>query len=280
MRHRSRAGLTLLELLVAGAIMSIVIAITLAMMLATQETYNRTAFLVDLESRAMVELGEISDDLRYGVNVNIPGDGQRLTYQIPVDYEPDGDVLDNAGNTEYGYNLLGVVPVGNDPLGWSVSFEWVPLMHGPDGIEATADDIPVAGLSYSGPDGLIGTPDDIPAAPINEAVDQFDYNGDGDSIDVFIVGRIDKVVYDDVPAQVAAGAANEMIRFPGTEGVIQVGPAPGVLGDIDGNGNDPVFTLAGTTVSIRFFLLGAAPDGHVHIRDVSVNIILRNVGLP
>ena len=300
-RLRNCAGLTLLEMLVASAILAIVIAMALTMLVITQNTYVRMDYIMRLESEAQTGLRNIAQELPAAANVLIPAHNQRLTFQIPIDWDEDGttladgtyipDVLDATGAIEYGYQLMGEIAAGQDPKNWCVSYVWVPLRAGPDGIDGSADDTLPGPLTFLGPDGIPNTNDDHPAGRLDEQTDNVDYNKDGDRIDTFIIGRIDQVVYRVPPGGVVENdPANEVSRITINEGVIQ--PAFQILGDIDQPApmqpqdtdvtapGDPLFFRAGNDVIIEMFLVAIDGDGKTQIRRVGTRVTLRNLAVP
>lgn len=300
-RLRNCAGLTLVEILVAAAILAIVITMALTMLVITQNTYVRMDYIMRLESEAQTGLRNIAQELPAAANVLIPAHNQRLTFQIPIDWDQDGttladgtyipDVLDASGAIEYGYHLMGAVPAGQDPKDWCVSYVWVPLEAGPDGILGSADDDAPGPLTFLGADGIPDTDDDHPAGPLSEQIDNVDYNMDGDLMDKFIIGRIDQVVYSVPPGGVVENdPANEVSRITISEGVIQTDFQ--TLGDIDQPPavqpqdtdvtapDDPLFFQTGNDVIIELFLVAIDGDGNPQIRRVRTRVTLRNLAIP
>lgn len=276
MKRAPRAGLTLLEMMVAMALLAAVIAITFAMLLASANTLTQSNQISLVEETAISELRKVIRDLTYGDNLELSPDGQGIAFQIPIDHDGDGDVLDASNVVEFGYYKKGATDPAPAPLNWSVGYMWVPARAGPDGIEGTADDIAVTlGTSYSGADRKLGTGDDLPAAPLDENLDQVDYNRDGDLTDTFVRGRIDQVVFDNTPAQVAAGTATEKVRFIGRDGIIQ--QEVGTAGFLDNDAlQDPIFARTGNDVTLRLFVVGTTDRGSAILRQVQDIITLRN----
>lgn len=276
MTRASRSGFSLVEVLIASALLAALIAMTMAMLLATSKSVTEGNQISTVEETAVSELRKITRDLTYGDNTELSPDGQNMAFQIPIDHDGDGDVLDATDAVEFGYYLKGATDPAPAPLNWSVAYEWVPVRFGPDGIIATADDIAVTlGTSYSGADRKLGTGDDLPAAPLVEALDDVDYNRDGDRIDTFVRGRIDQVVYDNTPAQVALGLATAKARFVGREGVLQ--EEVGIPGRLDADAlDDPIFARTGNDVIIRIFVVGTTERGGAIVREAFDRITLRN----
>lgn len=271
-RLRCRAGMTLLEVVVASVILSLLVAIALDGIFFAQKTLTWSSFQADLEQRANAELGRITNEMAAAANVLVSTDGRTVLYQIPIDYppspdgndydgdgtaDPDGDYVDASGAIEYGYHTLGATTVGTEPLGWSVVLQFVA-------------------------NGEV----------LSEVVDQLDYNRDQDFLDSFILGRVDVAVLDaaETAAFIAAGADSFDITTAtvenyqkGVEGLIQ---RSDLTTDINQDGtNDPIFSLvdlngvpsaAGNRLVATVWLSGKDPDGHAKIRDVTTTIDLRN----
>lgn len=254
--------MTLLEVTVATAILASVLAMTYATVFNAMATLKRSDFVMDLDRQAMIELRKVEEQLPTGSGFLVDASGSAMGFQIPIDWDLDGDVLDENGDPEYGYYLLGtgsqpgVAPFGaggTDPLNWSVRHEWV----------ATGQ-------------------------LLSEADDDADYNRDADKADVFLVGRIDKIIYDGPPADVASGAAVEILRYSGPEGIVQRQGA--IPGDIDEDGDlDPIFSQVdaggnpsgtGNRFIINLWVMGRDPDGNATMRDVHLEINLRNLSVP
>lgn len=269
--------MTLLEVTLASVILGAVILIAMDGLLQAQRTLAWTNHAAELEKRANIQLARIVTDLQSAANLYVSSTGDTLAFQIPIDYprapagidfdgdgvnDPDGDFTDAAGNTEFGFHAWDAPTSGDDPLGWSVVYQFTPI-----------------------------------GQTLNETVDRVDYNGDNRLDDIFIVGRVDAAVLDAagtddfraLPAPPAdafeiGGAIPSAATLPGVEGVLM--RADGAL-DIDEDGaNDPIFmqvdvnglpSPTGSRVVVTLWLAGRDGEGRAKTKMVTTTIHLRNL---
>lgn len=156
---RGEAGTTLLEIIIAAAILSIVVGITLSVMITGQKVYSHEIIQGDCEERSRRFLELLADDLAGadGGSLSIANSHTRIDFKVPVDYDNDGDVLAGDGRTiEYG----AIDNDGMKRLNYWYRYEF------------------------------------IQEATLNESVDKIDYNMDGQLTKTFASGRIERSVLD------------------------------------------------------------------------------------
>lgn len=108
-RRGGRAGFTLLEMMVAIAILSVVMLAVFRTMTHTSDLAAVEAQQNDLEKAGQKMLEEMSAALRSASVISISSDGTRIVFQVPVDLDGNGTVLDGSGNVEFGAQEGGVV---------------------------------------------------------------------------------------------------------------------------------------------------------------------------
>ncbi|NOZ21435.1 MAG: prepilin-type N-terminal cleavage/methylation domain-containing protein [Planctomycetes bacterium] len=109
-------GFTLIEIIIATAIVAI-------MMVAVMESFNTGQDICVLESANLAVqssntscLAEMTRMLRQAQIIGISADGMSIRFKVPVDWDADGDVLDDATDElEWG---------ANDQKGWSMEYSF------------------------------------------------------------------------------------------------------------------------------------------------------------
>ncbi|HOX07028.1 MAG TPA: prepilin-type N-terminal cleavage/methylation domain-containing protein [Planctomycetota bacterium] len=108
---RSRAaGFSLLEVVIAMGILSIVLLGAALALKSTNDISTSGAISSDMELTNQNALSAMSTELRDSAVrvITVAGDGSAIQFQVPVDLDGNGTVLDGSGNTEYGLIDKGV----------------------------------------------------------------------------------------------------------------------------------------------------------------------------
>jgi prepilin-type N-terminal cleavage/methylation domain-containing protein len=148
------AGFTLLEMVVAVAILSLVLLMAFGTMKRTTEVSSMESLRNQMERSGAESLEAMVEELNASSVLAIASDGSLLTFQVPVDLDGNGTVLDADGNCEFGLDDLGVVSNG------SATLMFVQNQVG-------------------------GNPEVLSEAALGR-----DLNGDGDRVDIYDRGRI------------------------------------------------------------------------------------------
>ena len=102
-------ALTLVEMLVATVIMTIIIAALFIAMNAGQRAWFGGDTSVELRAQTIGAITvmdkELSETRPSRTNLNIGGQGNTVTFSIPHDNNGDGSVVDAAGNIEWSPNI-------------------------------------------------------------------------------------------------------------------------------------------------------------------------------
>ena len=113
---KKKCAYTLVELLVSLAIFSIVIGSLLAILISQNNFFNRASGRMDVSVRARKVMDNIVKELRrsnlelvtvFDAPMDQGGDedyinGVSVNFQIPVDFDSDGDFFDKFGRIEWG----------------------------------------------------------------------------------------------------------------------------------------------------------------------------------
>jgi len=110
-----RYGFTLIELMVVALISLIILAVIFGVLSAGRQSWRTGSTQVELQQETRKAMDWMVKELRESgpAQANITGGGSIITFQVPVDWEPDGDVVDNNGNIEWG---------AEDNLGRSIQY--------------------------------------------------------------------------------------------------------------------------------------------------------------
>jgi len=97
-------GFTLVELMVTMLIFSIIIATMFGVLSVGRQSWYTGSTQVDLQQETRKAMGRMVKELRKtgSDHVTIDNGGARITFQVPVDWDSDGDVVDNNGDVEWG----------------------------------------------------------------------------------------------------------------------------------------------------------------------------------
>lgn len=99
-----KSGFTFVELMITLLVFSI-ISLTLWSVLSTgKDSWHRGVTQIELQQETRKAMDWITKELRQSGlgHAQISGAGTVLTFQVPVDWDNDGDIVDDAGNIEWG----------------------------------------------------------------------------------------------------------------------------------------------------------------------------------
>lgn len=261
-RPSAARGFSLLEVMIAGAILAIVIAVTMQVLITGTNTYNQISARSYVQERGLRFLEEITPIISGadGATLSISADHTSVTFKVPVDWDNDGDVLAaDARTIEYG------APAGltdNTPtLGNKYRFQFVQ-------------------------DGVV----------LNEPADKIDYNEDGNLNDRFVKGHIEKAILNAGGAVVGASVTLDrdvMLRDSPRDGDVNgkgelvqflAGSAPGdpLFLRISGftAAGQPQESLTGTSIFINIWHGKLDRDNKPSLANANSTIRLQNVALP
>ncbi len=100
MKKIERSGVTLIEVVIVTAVMSIVLAALLGTMVIGQRSVNTGMAIANAISDTERAATDIVNDLAWAKIDPLPADGMSVSFQIPV--EVDGDVLNGANDVNWG----------------------------------------------------------------------------------------------------------------------------------------------------------------------------------
>jgi prepilin-type N-terminal cleavage/methylation domain-containing protein len=153
---RGQGGFTLLEMMVAVGVLGLVLLMAFSTMKSTTDISSMESIRNEMDRSGAEAMAKMSAELKSASILAMPADGSMLSFQIPVDLDGSGTVLDKDGDCEFGINELGVISNG------SISYSFVQNTKG-------------------------GNPEVLSEATLNR-----DLNNDGDKSDVFDRGRIER----------------------------------------------------------------------------------------
>jgi hypothetical protein len=99
--------MTLIEVILAAAIMTIVTGAIFATVIRSQNAFNQGVTQMKVQSEANKLMGKIIDLIRESKVLSVADNGCSITLQRPVDHDGDDDVVSDDWETEYGYTWLG-----------------------------------------------------------------------------------------------------------------------------------------------------------------------------
>ena len=253
MRNRFEAGISLVEILIASVILSVLIVVTLSFMSWMTDSADFENQVLTLEQDSNRVLEELANSLRsaqvtagHSADAGIAGllgtndlgsaayatEAGQICFQVPVDWDDDGDIsgdFDNTNSVMY--------------TDWGAKRE-----------DMLPSDFHNAYMIYRF----------VTASTYDEAMRKVDLNADGDFSDKFDIGHLETIY--------TAGGSHAGVNPPEV-GSVTVNMLSGnaivraqnlQVGDIDGDGvNDPIFTLrrAGeNTTVLTITLFTARPD--------------------
>lgn len=111
MTRNPRAGLTLLEVIIVAAVMLSLVLIAGGMIISTTREVSIHIAAEEARSEADRVLDRLAGELSGARVVGTSADGSWITYQVPVDLDNSGTVLDANGDVEWGSIGPAGVPV-------------------------------------------------------------------------------------------------------------------------------------------------------------------------
>lgn len=239
---RGQRGFTMLEMMIATAILTIIIVATLTTMSSMSTSVQIETMVAQTEQKGNKALEMMAEALRSANIVGLPlvGSGT-MRFMVPVDHDGDGDALD-----------------GNLDIEWGAQREEVDLAG------KTVEILAATTIFRY-----------IPTGSFSEA-GRIDLNRDGDTADTFDVGRIEKVyeggtttAYPGVPAvtysQIVVEIVDSVVRLQGQD-----------VADIDGDDQlDPMFWQDGSTIRIILFLAKTSETEPLMVK-LTTSVELRN----
>jgi type II secretory pathway pseudopilin PulG len=160
-RCASRAGFSLLEVVVAVGVLAL-------MMIGVAMVFKDTGFVASSEAKSndvartsQGALDQMTKELRESAIrvITVSADGSSIQFQIPVDIDGNGTILDGSGAVEYGFLDRGVPTKGT--------------------------------ITYRFVENIVGGRPDV----LREADLRLDLNGDGDRLDSFDRGCIVRITH-------------------------------------------------------------------------------------
>jgi len=146
-------GVTLVELMIVVALLSIVAALSMRIIVAAQRTQTQGEILANLEEKGRLFTDKLQEWIPSALILTISNYHSSLRFQIPVDPDGDGSIINpTSGYIDWGARDAN----GVDHLNWSYVYKFVP--------EVTNEE------------WVIGV----------------DINEDGDLEDTFLEGRIER----------------------------------------------------------------------------------------
>lgn len=165
------SGFTFIEVMITLLVFSI-ISLTLWAVLSTgKHSWHRGVTQIELQQETRKAMDRITKELRQSgsTHMAISGAGTVLTFQVPVDWDNDGDIVDDDGNIEWG---------ADDTKDWAIQYFLNnnrqllrrTLDAYPNGNQTGADKILANNIRSdtpppNGPNALMFT-DEFPAAPL------------------------------------------------------------------------------------------------------------------
>ena len=257
---KRNAAFTLVEMMIATAILSVIIFATMVTMtkMSDQILYYNQAMTSQQNASRTLEL--VAESMRSAqmVALNANGDSS-VTFQVPVDADGDLDFIDDTLNVEWGARR--------------------------DDLDMTEKPAELLGASTMIQFTVTGT--------FNEATRGVDLNGDNDTVDVFDVGTLTKRVPGGTTTAYVTGSdktkTNGVVVNSGTNVPATVYTAVNVAllrdvirvqgqtaGDVDGDGdNDPIFNQSGAQLQINVFV-ARVEEAEPYLTEMFTSIDLSN----
>lgn len=222
----NKKGFTMIEMAIAIAVLGVVMAATFSVLGLGQKSFEDSVSTGYIETQMRTTIDNIQKDIMYGKIDSITGSFTTLQYKIPVDWDNDGDVTNPAGTIEYGYNGTTLYAGYSGPrLDWSAVVTFVP--------EKVVAEQNAAGI----------------VTPYELERYNLDINLDGDMVDAFYIGRLERHLYASAadlpfvggtnPVEKSSIAANIILNFYDMGGDITGDGIPDKLFRmLDVNGNE------------------------------------------
>ncbi len=233
------AGVTLVEVLIATVILSVIIALLLSFtntVVDASNVYNQVTTM-EQTGNEIIEL--MVESLRSARIQNLPAEGDsQISFQVPVDQDSDGDVFDSNFDIEWGVEREDYSP--GSVAGVAMRYEFVKTSE------------------------------------FSETERGVDINGNGTMTDVFDVGHI-VAVYESGTGISQGGSVtlNEYSKVLTGDYILLVKAQ--AVGDVNGDGqDDPIFWQDGTCINATLFLADVNEAEPIMVR-VSTAIPLLNM---
>jgi type II secretory pathway pseudopilin PulG len=243
---------SLLEVIMATTILSMVmVAVMLVMGSATRSIESEGDHIMSQQA-AHHALSSIVESVRGAQILDLPGNqSNTITFISPVDHDGDGDVFDPAMEIEWGTEINGIQykDLSNETPGSVQTFTETFFFEALEGAESF----------------------------VNEAELNHDVNEDGDIQDMFVLGRVIRLLSGGTV--VDTGEVVDPVQVAVTPFyVMQI--AGQETGDVDGDGvlddvDDGIFTLDGDTLTITLFMVKPGVEEPT-MTKVQTSIGLRN----
>ncbi len=197
---RHDGGFTILELVIAGAVLSILLLMVFGIVSSAAGAYHWGMVTVRSQSTASNLIGLISTELVRArlLSVEVGEENCRISFQVPVDWDGDGDLLNSDGELEWG--SLG-------QLGWmcTLTFEQAKTLResvDQQDYNRDGDRIDVFALGhlskkYTDDLGAVQSTVDIMPDMIVVRYDHLGGDIDGDGVDDPMFRRVDAAGVDD-----------------------------------------------------------------------------------
>ena len=235
---RSNSGTTLIELAITTSILAIIIVLTLTFVSSVSESSGVLNQVTSMQQKANEIIEKMAESLREAKVQGLATAGDNnITFQIPVDYDNDQDLMDNAMAIEWGTKRMDLA------------------------------DTPVKGLTQKY--------EFVKTGEFSEASRSVDLNQDDDLNDVFDVGHVDIVFPAGIGTDSTGSVTLTEFRQSLTpDCVIQLKGQTAADIDNDGN-NDPIFWQDGNTIRTTIFFAKTEEQEPVMVK-VSSAVLLRN----
>lgn len=124
------SGFTLAEMIVSLGVYAIIITSLMSMFLAHTRYIDQCVGKWDVSNQVRKSMNSMIKEMRMSTSLNVAvydrpadqsgcvlnsNDGKSVVFQVPVDYDSDGDFTDTFGRIDWG---------ANDQLGWSIEYCW------------------------------------------------------------------------------------------------------------------------------------------------------------
>ena len=120
-RHSSERGFTLMEVMIALTIMSVIMMTALTAMKMAGDSLAADSLDNVAYSNVETVTAEVCEELQLAPSPSVPGDGSWINFQVPVDLDGDGTVF-ASGDTD----LLELgISLGGMPRNGSITYRFV-----------------------------------------------------------------------------------------------------------------------------------------------------------
>ena len=262
-------GMTLIEIMIAMTILSIIVVIVMDFMSTMAESLALEQQVSELDEDMHDTIDQMAEMLRCAYIPNKESEdwlsglytgGNDVPFIVPVDHDGDGDLFDDNMQPEYG----------------AIRKNFSPPRHYKDMSHLSDAEDPNDDYGYENPfDRFIQIFTFVRTGYLKETERNIDLNSDGDMVDTFEIGRIE-LQYPSgqcyVPNSTHENDILDSISLPLTGYIV-------VLGDTDGNGNDidePIFKVTGKTLMITLYGTKDT-ESRLLLRRMSSTIHLRNL---